>query len=213
MLTGLALLVLLGVVDMETALGGFANPSVITIGALYVVGTGLRSTGALETISGWMFGKPKPGAPLLRFLAPISGLSAFMNNTPLVAFFLPIFIPLAKRLRISPSRLLIPLSYAAILGGVCTLVGTSTNLVVDGTLRNLNSEQGGGAMSMFELTPVGLPVAVIGLVYLVTVGTRLLPNRQDLMEYIETHPRQYSAGFIIRHHCPLPPHPVPPPAL
>src|SRR5260221_2207802 len=102
MLTGLTLLVLLGVVDMETALGGFANPSVITIGALYVVGTGLRSTGALETISGWMFGKPKPGAPLLRFLAPISGLSAFMNNTPLVAFFLPIFIQLVKRLRISP---------------------------------------------------------------------------------------------------------------
>lgn len=203
MLAGLTALILGGVVKIDDALAGFANPSVITIGALYVVGTGLRSTGGLETVSNWMFGKPQPGAPLIRFLAPISGLSALMNNTPLVAFFLPVFIQLAKRLRVSPSRLLIPLSYSAILGGTCTLVGTSTNLVVDGILRKLPSEQGGGAMSMFELTPVGLAITIVGLVYLVTIGTRLLPNRQDLMEYIETHPREYSVEMIVRANCSL----------
>lgn len=203
MLAGLTALVLAGIVKVDDALAGFANPSVITIGALYVVGTGLRSTGALETISGWMFGKPKPGAPLIRLFAPVAGLSAVMNNTPLVAFFLPVFIQLAKRLRVSPSRLLIPLSYSAILGGTCTLVGTSTNLVVDGILRKLPAEQGGGAMSMFELTPVGLVITIVGLTYLVTIGTRLLPNRQDLMEYIETHPREYAVEMIVRANCPL----------
>ncbi|MGQ0634180.1 MAG: SLC13 family permease [Planctomycetaceae bacterium] len=203
MLAGLTILVLAGVVDVDSALAGFANPSVVTIGALYVVGTGLRSTGALETISQWLFGRPRPGVPLVRYLAPISGLSAFMNNTPLVAFFLPVFIQLAKRLRVSPSKLLIPLSYAAILGGCCTLVGTSTNLVVDGILRKLPADQGGGAMSMFELTPAGLPMAIVGLAYLVTIGIRLLPNRQDLMEYIETHPREYSVEMVVRQGCPL----------
>lgn len=203
MLSGLTVLVLAGVIDIDDALAGFANPSVVTIGALFVVGTGLRSTGALETISRWLFGHPRPGTPIVRLLAPISGLSAFMNNTPLVAFFLPVFIQLAKRLRVSPSKLLIPLSYAAILGGCCTLVGTSTNLVVDGILRKLPVEQGGGAMSMFELTPAGLPVAILGLTYLVTIGIRLLPNRQDLMEYIETHPREYTVEMVVRPGCPL----------
>lgn len=203
MVAGLTVLIICGVVPVDTALAGFANPSVITIGALFVVGMGLRSTGALEYISRVMFGEPRPGTPMIRLLGPISGLSAFMNNTPLVAFFLPVFINLAKRLRVSPSKLLIPLSYASILGGVCTLVGTSTNLVVDGALRNLAPERGGGAMSMFELTPVGAVVAVTGLTYLVTIGIRILPDRQDLMEYMETHPREYSLEMLVRDNCPL----------
>jgi di/tricarboxylate transporter len=203
MLAGLTLLVLLGVTPLDEALAGFGNASVIMIGALFVVGSGLRSTGALDTISHWLFGRPRPGVPVIRYLGPISVLSAFMANTPLVAFFLPVFIQLSKRLQLSPSKLLIPLSYASILGGCCTLIGTSTNLVVDGMLRKLPVEQGGGAMSMFELTPVGLPVAIVGLTYLVTLGFRMLPNRQDLMEYIETHPREYSTEMIVRANCPL----------
>jgi di/tricarboxylate transporter len=203
MLAGLTLLVLLGVVSLDEALAGFGNPSVVMIGALFVVGSGLRSTGALDTISSWLFGRPRPGVPVVRYLGPIAGLSAFMANTPLVAFFLPVFVQLAKRMALSPSKLLIPLSYASILGGCCTLIGTSTNLVVDGMLRKLDVERGGGAMPMFELTPVGLPIAVIGLAYLVTIGFRMLPNRQDLMEYIETHPREYSLEMVVREGCPL----------
>ncbi|MSR60325.1 MAG: SLC13 family permease [Planctomycetaceae bacterium] len=197
MLSGLTVLVALGVIDIDDALVGFANPSVIIIGALFVVGTGLRSTGALETVSRIMFGKPAPGDKPIRFLAPIAALSAFMNNTPLVAFFLPVFIQLAKRVRVSPSKLLIPLSYASILGGVCTLVGTSTNLVVAGLLKDLSPEWGGGEMTMFELTWVGVPVCIVGLIYLVTVGIRWLPDRQDLMEYMESHPREYSVEMMV----------------
>jgi di/tricarboxylate transporter len=203
MLSGLTALVLLGVLPVDQALAGFGNASVITIASLYVVGTGLRSTGALESISRWMFGQPRPGARLIRLLAPVAGLSAFMNNTPLVAFFLPVFIQLSKRIRVSPSRLLIPLSYATILGGTCTLVGTSTNLVVDGLLRNLAVERGGGPMSMFELTPVGLPVAIVGLTFLVTLGKRMLPDRQDLLERVERNPREYAVEMVIRPGCPL----------
>lgn len=199
MITGLLVLVGCGVLKMDEALAGFASPSVVTIGSLFVVGAGLRSTGGLETISLWMLGRPTARTSLFRLLVPIAGLSAFMNNTPLVAFFLPIFVGLAKRLRISPSRLLIPLSYSAILGGCCTLVGTSTNLVVDGILQK-NQLPG---MSMFELTPVGLPIAIIGLIYLVTMGPRLLPDREDLLEHIESHRREYLVEMMIRETCPL----------
>lgn len=203
MLAGLTALMLTGVLSIDDALSGFANPSVITIGALYVVGTGLQSTGALEYISRWMFGRPGPGTAPFRLFAPMVVLSAFMNNIPQVAFFLPIFIQLAKRMRMSPSKLLIPLSYSTIIGGTITLIGTSTNLVVDGIMRKLPVEQGGGAMSMFELAPVGLAVSIAGLAYLVTIGVKLLPDRQDLMDYIESHPREYSVEMIVRANCPL----------
>ncbi|MDB5386993.1 MAG: Citrate transporter, partial [Planctomycetaceae bacterium] len=106
---------------------------------------------------------------------------------------------IAKRLRISPSRLLIPLSYATILGGCCTLVGTSTNLVVAGMIKS----HGLPEMHLFELTWVGLPVAICGLAYLVTIGQRLLPDRQDLLEHIEKHPREYVVEMVIREGCPL----------
>ena len=200
MLAGLLVLVACRVLDMNTALSGFANPSVIAIAALYVIGAGLRSTGGLETISLALLGRPTAQTNLLRLFAPISVLSAFMNNTPLVAFFLPIFVRLAKRLRISPSRVLIPLSYAAILGGCCTLVGTSTNLVVDSVLRKT---PGQAPMSMFELAPVGVPIVIAGLLYLVTIGQRLLPDREDLLEHIESHPREYTVEMLIREGCPL----------
>lgn len=203
MLAGLTTLILTGVLKLEEALLGFANPSVITIGALYVVGTGLRSTGALEYVGRWLFGRPGPQTHPIRLFAPIAALSGFMNNTPLVAFFLPVFIQIAKRMRLSPSKLLIPLSYATIMGGTITLIGTSTNLVVDGIMRKLPVEQGGGAMSMFELAPVGAAISVVGLAYLVTIGYRLLPDRQDLMDYIESHPREYSIEMIVRASCPL----------
>jgi len=200
MLTGLLTLVACGVLELNEALSGFANPSVIAIASLYVIGAGLRSTGGLESLSLAMLGRPSARTPLLRLLAPISALSAVMNNTPLVAFFMPIFVQLAKRLRISPSRLLIPLSYAAILGGCCTLVGTSTNLVVDSILRK---QPGQAPMSMFELTPVGLPIAMAGLLYLATIGRRLLPEREDLLEHLETHPREYIVEMLVREACPL----------
>lgn len=199
MLSGLLVLVMCGVVKIDTALAGFANSSVITIGALYIVGLGLRSTGALEVVGRILLGRPSPNSPFFRLFGPIAVLSAFMNNTPLVAFMMPVFIQLGKKIRVSPSKLLIPLSYATILGGVCTLVGTSTNLVIAGTIR----ENGLEPMTMFELTPVGVPIAIVGLIYLATIGRRLLPDRQDLLEYAETHPREYTIEVVVRSFCPL----------
>lgn len=199
MMAGMLLLVACGVIDLQTALNGFANTGVIMIGALYVVGAGLQSTGAIQIISRWMLGKPTKETGLLRLMGPVAGLSAFMNNTPLVAFFMPVFISLAKRLRVSPSRFLIPLSYAAILGGVCTLIGTSTNMVTESLIR----EKGLAPMTMFELSAVGVPIAIVGLLYLSFIGRRLLPDRQDLLEHIETHRREYTIEMLATAACPL----------
>lgn len=199
MLAGMMILVAFGVIDLKTALEGFANTGVIMIAALYVVGSGLQATGAIQVISHWMLGKPTPKTGLLRLMGPVAGLSAFMNNTPLVAFMMPVFVQLAKRLRVSPSRFLIPLSYASILGGVCTLIGTSTNMVTESIIRDKKLPP----MSMFELSVVGVPIAIVGLLYLAFIGRRLLPDRQDLLEHIETHRREYTIEMLATAACPL----------
>lgn len=199
MLTALLFLVVFGVITLDQGLAGFANPAILTIAALFIVGAGLQGTGAMEFLSRILLGNPRPGTKLIRLIAPVAGTSAFMNNTPIVAFFLPVFVNVAKKMRISPSKLLIPLSYASILGGTCTLIGTSTNLVVDGTLR----EQGLGGMTMFELSPIGIPITIFGIFFLATFGQRLLPDRKDLLEYVESHPREYTAELIARSDCPF----------
>ncbi len=199
MLAGVMLLVAFGVIDLRTALEGFANTGVIMIAALYVVGSGLQATGAIQVISRAMLGKPTEKTGLLRLMAPVSGLSAFMNNTPLVAFLMPVFVQLAKRLRVSPSRYLIPLSYASILGGVCTMIGTSTNMVTESIIRDKNLPP----MTMFELSVVGVPIAIVGLLYMAFVGRRMLPDRQDLLEHIETHRREYTIEMLATAACPL----------
>ena len=199
MLAGMMILVAFGVIDLKMALEGFANTGVIMIAALYVVGAGLQATGAIQIISRWMLGKPTQNTSLLRLMSPVAGLSAFMNNTPLVAFLMPAFIQMAKRLRLSPSRFLIPLSYASILGGVCTLIGTSTNMVTDSIIRDKQLPP----MSMFELSVVGVPIAIVGLLYMTFVGRRLLPDRQDLLEHIETHRREYTVEMLATAACPL----------
>lgn len=199
MLCGLMILIALGVISIKEGLSGFSNASLATIAAMYVIGAGLQSTGAMDSISRLLLGRPDKNTGLIRILAPVSALSAFMNNTPIVAFFLPVFVQMAKRLRISPSRLLIPLSYSTILGGCCTLVGTSTNLVVDSFLREKNMKP----MGMFELAWVGVPIAVIGMIYLVTIGRRLLPDREDLLEHMESHRREYVIEMIVRDDCTL----------
>jgi di/tricarboxylate transporter len=199
MLSALLILVCCRVITMEEALKGFSNAAMLTIGALFVIGAGLQATGAVEILSKVLLGRPRQGTPLVRLIAPVSVLSSFMNNTPLVGFMMPIFVHIAKRLRVSPSKLLIPLSYASVLGGTCTLIGTSTNFVIDGLLRQ---EQLGG-MGMWELAPIGIPVTIIGLVYLSTIGQKLLPNRTDLLEYAEAHPREYTLELVARPECPL----------
>lgn len=199
MLAALLILVCFQIIPLKEALSGFSNETIFTIAGLLVVGTGLQTTGAIEYISRAMLGQPKQGTPLLRLIAPVALLSAFMNNTPLVAFFLPIFVHVSRKLRTSPSKLLIPLSYASVMGGTCTLIGTSTNFVIHSTLL----DKGLPGIGMWDLAWIGIPVTIVGLIYLSTIGSKLLPVRTDILEHAETHPREYTVELIVRPTCSL----------
>lgn len=196
----LAVLLASGALSPPEALAGFANPEVIAVGALFVVAGALQHTGALGFVASSLLGRTQDGrGALLRLMLPTAGISAFLNNTPIVAMFTPVVIDWARRQRLSPSRFLIPLSYATILGGTCTLIGTSTNLVVNGLMISA----GLPGMAFFELSAVGLPCAVVGLTFLATVGRRLLPDRKGLLESLEEHQREYLVEMEVTAECPL----------
>ncbi|NEX21960.1 SLC13 family permease [Thiorhodococcus mannitoliphagus] len=197
---GVAVLLLAGVLTPGEALSGLSNEGMVTVGVLYVVAAGLRETGAIAWLVQGVLGRPKrlAGAQM-RLMAPIMGLSAFLNNTPVVAMFLPAVNEWARRNRLPISKLLIPMSYAAILGGTCTLIGTSTNLIVNGLLVK---ETGRGSLGMFEIAWVALPCAAIGLIYLITVGRWLLPDRRPVMSDMDD-PRQYTIEMLVEPASPL----------
>ncbi|MFL1455743.1 SLC13 family permease [Marinobacter sp. GN3S48] len=182
LMSALAFLLVTGILEPVQALAGFGNPGVITIATLYVVAAGLKETGAVQWIARRMLGHPKTGrGAQLRMIAPTGILSGFMNNTAVVAMFIPAIQDWAQRLGISASKLLLPLSYSAILGGTCTLIGTSTNLVVDGLLQS----QVGIHLGLFELAWVGVPLLVVGGGFLVLFSERLLPDRGGVTEELE----------------------------
>ena len=157
LLGGLILLLTTRILTPAEAFSGFANPGMITVGVLFVVSAALRETGVINLIVRHLLGRPKSlSAALLRIVLPVATTSAFLNNTPVVATLLPAVDEWAKQNRLSVSKLLIPLSYAAILGGMCTLIGTSTNLAVNGLLV----EWGKQSLGMFDITKVGLPCAL-----------------------------------------------------
>lgn len=181
------------VIDVETALSGFSNPAIATIAAMFIVAAGLRATGVLEVVSDRLFRGVETLTPaLFRTTVTTAAISAFVNNTPVVAMAMPAVGSWSRRTRISPSKILIPTSYASILGGVCTLIGTSTNLVSDGLLRSHDLT----GLGFFEMARIGLPAAVIGLVYLVFVAPRLLPERVTLRD-LDGDLRRYTAEFEI----------------
>lgn len=199
MLGALVLLWLSGVLTSTQAVSGFANEGMLSVAALYVVAAGLQQTGAVRWVAGGML-RPaaSPRAALLRMCPPIALLSAFLNNTPIVAFMIPVVQDWAKRSRIPASKLLIPLSYATILGGTITLIGTSTNLVVQGlvtqTLAGQQPPAGLRSIGFFELAVVGLPLAAAGLAYVVMLGPRLLPARQPVITTDADDARKYTVS-------------------
>jgi di/tricarboxylate transporter len=158
----------------------------------------MRETGVLDYIGHHVLGnvRSERGA-LTRLAAVVVPMSAFLNNTPIVAMFVPIVMDWCRRHRVSPSKLLIPLSYLTILGGTCTLVGTSTNLVING----LMIENGIEGMHLFEIGVVGLPYAVIGVAYLLLVGSSLLPERKELIEQLGESLREYLAEMQVQPGC------------
>jgi di/tricarboxylate transporter len=199
-LGGLVAVTVAGVLSPREALAGFANPAVMAIGALFIVAAGLRSTGVLDWVSHYLLGaaRTEKGA-LLRLSGTVLGISAFINNTPVVAMFVPVVLEWCRKHGISPSRLLIPLSYLAIMGGTCTLIGTSTNLVISGMLR----DEGLPTLGMFEIGRVGLPCSAIGALYLLLVGRRLLPDRTDLIERLGDQRREYLVEMLVEPECRL----------
>ncbi len=197
---GVALLLALGIISPEQALSGFANQGVLTVAALYVVAAGLRETGALSYVIKILFGRPRHiELAQLRMMAPVTFLSAFLNNTPVVATFLPAVQDWARQQRMSASKLMLPLSYAAILGGTCTLIGTSTNLVVNGLMK---SELHGPGLGFFELARIGIPYAVIGFVYILLMSRWLLAERVPAMEQLRDA-REYTVEMLVESGSPL----------
>ena len=189
-----------GILTPSETFVGFSNPAVATIGALFIVSSALRETGALELSIGQFLARARsltPGAA--RIALPVASLSAFLNNAPIVAMMTPSVIDWAKRNSLSPSRLLIPLSYASILGSSTTIIGTSINLTVAGLIL----DAGMAPMGFFELMPVGLPICAVGLLYLIFVAPRRLPDRIDPEENLGDKRREYIASMEVQPDCPL----------
>jgi di/tricarboxylate transporter len=200
MVAALTLLIVVGTIaDSDrlpraaAAVVGLGNSGLVTVAVLFVVVAGLVQTGAMNLIAGWLIGRPQSvNGALIRLLTPVTILSAFLNNTPVVAMFMPVVEDICKRTGINPSKLYLPMAYVATFGGVCTLVGTSTNLIVNGLLI----EATGHGMQMFDLTWIGLPCAVVAIMFLLVSNRRLLPDRRPPIT-IHEDPRRYTVEMIV----------------
>ncbi len=183
----------------EEAVAGFGNKGLITVALLFSVVAGLEFTGGTELATGWLLSKAKTLFDAqVRLLVPVAALSGFLNNTPLVAALMPVVGDLSKRVSVSSSRLLLPLSYAAILGGMCTIMGTSTNLIIKDKYEQLNGNQ----MAFFEPAAVGVPATIVGLIYIIICARWLLPERQAAVS-VSDDPRQYTVEMEVDHSGPL----------
>jgi di/tricarboxylate transporter len=171
----MGVLLVTGVLTPAQGLAGFSNPATLTVGAMFVLSAGLFRTGAVSALGGLVTRLFQRGywGGLLAVMAVVGVLSAFINNTPVIALFLPILLGVARATRIAPSKLLMPVSFASMFGGVCTLIGTSTNILVS----SIAVEQGLRPFTMFEFAPLGLVLFALGTAWLALAGVRLIPER------------------------------------
>src|SRR5918993_3386238 len=184
------------------AFAGFGNDIVITIAGLFILTGGLARTGVVDIVGRRLHRFAGDSefriTALIMIAAALS--AAVMKNTTTTAMFLPVVLGIGARRNISPSKLLIPLAFGAILGGTCTLIGTSTNLAVSGALPRYGMEP----FTMFELTKVGVPIVAVGMFYMLLLGLRLLPRRQSAKSLTEQyHVRQYMTEVIVLDDSPL----------
>ncbi len=195
----LCALILCGILSVDEAFTGFSSGIVVMLASIFVIGTALRDSGVLDAVAQGM--ARLLGREPVRLTAAMMGgvglLSAFMNNTTVTAMFVGPITRLARQIGVSPSRLLMPLAFASILGGTCTLIGTSTNLAVSGYLKKQNL----GELGMFDFTGIGLVMMAVGIAYMLLVGRHLLPDRKEDNETLAQ--RQYLAEVVILPNSPL----------
>ena len=202
----LTIAITLDLAPPEQLLKGFSNPGMLTVAVLFMVAAGMYATGAITMIMDKLIGLPRSivGAQL-KILPPIAFGSAFLNNTPLVAMMIPVVRDISQSARLAATKLYIPLSFASILGGASTLIGTSTNLIIAGLVADAIAA---GALtemepiSIFDPTLIGLPAAIVGIAFLIIIGQRLLPEPPEkAAEAAEK--RFYRAEFIVLPDSPL----------
>ncbi len=215
-LGGLVMLMLGGVIDIRQATEGFASTAVLMLAGLFIIATGLERTGAISHFARRLLGRPTTiAAAQLRLMVPVSLLSGFMNNTPIVAVCLPIVRDWARRMRISPSHLYMPLSFAAILGGKLTLIGTASNIILmedyvqwfdsDGAkwAGMLGFDAPSSFMQFFGIAAIGLPCLVVGLGFIVLASPFLLPIRKAVAADDFLDARNYQVGFVVKKGSPV----------
>ena len=187
----------------EIAFKGFASTSIISLGALFLVSKAVKNTGLLESFSRLLLPKQKIPVKLPLFLVrlalPLGTISAFFNNTPVVAIFLPTLREWAIKHKVSPAKVLLPLSYFTIFGGTCTLIGTSTNLVIAGFYQQQFSE----SLSFFSFAVLGVPSAILGIIYLTTIGHKLLPQQKEQFRLAKSSIKKYLIEMTVQENAPL----------
>jgi di/tricarboxylate transporter len=184
----LIILLLSGILTVDEALSGFSNEGMLTVALLFIVAGAIQKSGLIhQMMEKWLQNSRTHTDSMLRFFVPTSAISAFLNNTPIVVMFTPLIKKWCEDRGIAPSKFLIPLSYATILGGMITLMGTSTNLVVHGLMLDFGLE----GFSLFTLAVVGIPCTMIGLIYLFTIGYKLLPDNKGLGQRVEENFKEY----------------------
>ena len=197
-----SLLLVTGILTPAEAFGVFSNDAAITVACMFILSAALERTGVIDAIGHWLnrlVGK-SDWSVLLVVLPVVALISAFINNTPVVVVFMPILISLAASRKLKPSKLLIPLSFASIFGGTCTLIGTSTNILVSSTA----AQMGQAPLGMFELARLGLILTAAGVVYLLTFGRQLLPDRETLASILQTtDSKQYLTEAVVAAGSPL----------
>ncbi|HXG67668.1 MAG TPA: SLC13 family permease [Blastocatellia bacterium] len=189
-------LVMLGVLTPAEAFAGFSNDIIIILCSIFVISGALQRSGVMDALGARLRQVAGGSANrlLLAVMSVVSGTSAFMNNTTVTAIFVPPVLGTARQSRISPSKLLMPVAFASILGGTCTLIGTSTNVAVSGYIE----QAGMRPLGLFEITPVGLVITVVGIAYMMLIGRRLLPDHPDESLTEEYNMREYLSEIVLR---------------